>query len=519
MVDELLLSDIPPAGHPDEDAFLMEVLHQTRGDIEFHCRAFHPERFSRPFSPNHHRFFEVYNDETVQKVLLIAHRGWGKTSLINFGIPSHRIVHDLSKVIVPTSATSTSAIMQSENLRQELVTNPRFTGIMGEIKSDTFGKELWRTSNGVTVFPRSTEQQIRGTIFGNNRIDLLIGDDLETLEAVCNEDRRKKIKQWFFTDFMNSVDRSLNNWRILIIGTILHEASLLQDLRQDSSWTVLEFPLCDPDMKVIWTQFMPQERVDKLVEEYKQQGCIEDFYLEYMNIANPRSEAVFRPEYFRYYNEEVENLNRTGDNVVIVDPTKSEKPHSAYSAIIGGAVRGNSIFYRDTVNERLTADDLYERAVEMALRINASVIGIEVTGLNEFITKPFQDYINKRGLSFQVVELKARRGVGEYSTRTKGKAGRIAALAPYYRMGHIYHNPATCKTLELQLLEFPKARYIDLADAASYIIELTDIGGRFFDTDLSDEPDSDEEHDLQRLMEEDEIWDAQEPYYPEVSVI
>jgi len=367
MVESELLEGMVPPDSSEHTAYVDAGVMLSRMHLKAHCQIFHPERFNRPFSPYHDAFFEAYDDPTVQKLLLIAHRGFGKTSLLNFAVPSHRIVHELSRVIVPTSATSTSAIMQSENLRQELLTNPRFEGLLGELKSDTFGKELWRTSNGVTVFPRSTEQQIRGTLFGNDRIDLLIGDDLETLEAVANEDRRKKIKQWFFTDFMNSVDRSRDNWRIMVIGTILHEASLLQDLRQDSSWTVLEFPLCTPDLKVIWTQFMPQERVDKLIDEYRAQECLEDFYLEYMNIANPRSEAVFRPEYFKYYDEAEAPYNELAENIIIVDPTKSEKAHSAYSAIVGCGLLDNRILVRDIVNERLTADALYERAVEMAI--------------------------------------------------------------------------------------------------------------------------------------------------------
>ncbi len=62
------------------------------------------------------------------------------------------------------------------------------------------------------------------------------------------------------------------------------------------------------------------------------------------------------------------------------------------------------------------------------------------------------------------------------------KALRIKELVPYYRGGYIYHNAscANTKKLEQQLLMFPRSALWDIMDAEAYIIEMLELGERYF---------------------------------------
>lgn len=457
--------------------------------IETHCKLFHSERFSRPFSRNHHELFEVIDDPSQKFILVMAHRGFGKTSIFNFAVPSQAITFNKAKVVVPVSSGAMHATTQSENLKRELLTNPATQSVIGDIRSDTFTKDAWTTTNGVTVFPRGSGQQVRGTLFGNDRPDLIVVDDLEDSESVLSDEQRAKLKEWFFSDLTYSVDRSKDDWRVIVVGTLLHENALLQDLRDDSSWTHVDLPLAYSEegvYKSYWPTFMSDEKVQDEMATYRRRGMIDAWYRENMNIANPREDAVFRPEHFQYYDEEAEKLSEKVDvdNIILVDPTKSEKAHSAHSAIVGVAIdyTKNLIYVRDVVNEKITTDKLYDEVFAMAARLNASTIGIEVTGLNEFITQPFKNEMLRRGLNYEFIELKARQGKGEYSGRTKGKAGRVAALAPYYRMGSMKHNRSATYELEEQLLGFPRPKAWDIMDALGYVVEMLHLGDRYFET-------------------------------------
>ena len=120
-----------------------------------------------------------------------------------------------------------------------------------------------------------------------------------------------------------------------------------------------------------------------------------------------------------------------------------------------------------------------DQAITMAERLGARVLGVEVTGLDQWIEQPFRDEISRRGMPLNFVPLHAKKGRGELGYEG-GKVGRIAGLIPYYRQGFIYHNGAVCAPLEAQLRSFPRAKRWDAMDALAYILELLDYGERYF---------------------------------------
>ena len=125
-------------------------------------------------------------------------------------------------------------------------------------------------------------------------------------------------------------------------------------------------------------------------------------------------------------------------------------------------------------------EELYTEFFNLILKLNAKVAGVEVTSLNEFIVQPIKNEMHKRGQFFELIELKAR----------QKKENRIAALAPFYRQGYIFHNPNVTSGLESQLMSFPRSKYWDIMDAFAYIIEMLEIGERYFEPPDLDDPEA-----------------------------
>ena len=71
-------------------------------------------------------------------------------------------------------------------------------------------------------------------------------------------------------------------------------------------------------------------------------------------------------------------------------------------------------------------------------------------------------------------------------------------------MGSIYHNPAVCGILETQLLSFPRSKRLDVMDATAYIVELLDVGNRYFEPLYEAELTNDEEDEYDDLYLENE---------------
>lgn len=479
---------------------LVRIMEECYLSTKVTASVLFPNRFYRPFPSITDEIFRVIDDDNLQKVLVIAPRGWGKTSTINLAYPAKKILFHEKKFIVPISNTATQAVMQGENLKRELLTNTMISRIFGNLRSDTFSKDMWVTANGIAVLPRGSGQQVRGILYGDYRPDLIICDDLEDAESVRSEEQRAKLKEWFFADVLNSVNLDNKDWKIVVIGTLLHEASLLAELMEDPSWHKVHISLCDEQYNSNWPDYMNNEAIAEMVEGYRRQGLLDTFYREFMGIPIAKESASFKSEYFRYYEESSEVFQKNKRNiesVVLVDPAKTTKDTSAHTAIVGVGIDtvNARIYVRDIVAGRLHPDQMYTESFEMADRLGAKVIGIEVTSLNEFIVHPFKTAMLRRGRVYNLVELKAR----------GAKEERIAALVPFYRMGHVYHNKNNCGPLEAQLVSYPRSKKWDIMDALAYIVEMMELGERYF------MPDDKEMEELD-AYDQDEYWELEQDY-------
>lgn len=455
-----------------------------------------PDRFYLPFSSLHNKIFEILDKDEIdgkstQKSLIIAPRGFGKTSTVNLAFPAKKILFQEKKFIVPISCTATQATMQGENLKRELMTNRFITGLFGPMKSDTFSKEMWVTSSGTAVMPRGAGQQVRGILFGDNRPDLIIVDDLEDAESVRSDEQRAKTKAWFFEDVTNSINRSRKDWKIIVIGTLLHEDSLLANLLEDPSWYHAHLSICDDNFKSNWPDFMTDAEIKDLVEQYRRMGLLDSFYREYMGVPIAKESAKFQQTMFKEYEEsdpEFAKQKRSLESMVILDPAKTATSTSDDTAIVGVGVdvKTPRIYVRDIVKGNLHPEQQYTECFNMADRIGARVIGIEVTSLNEFITYPLRTEMIRQRRYYDIVELKAR----------ASKEERISALVPFYRLGFIYHNKGVCGALEKQLLSFPRSKKDDIMDALAYVVEMLELGERYFIPSDSEKDIEDEYKDL-----------------------
>lgn len=476
-----------------------DILLQAYTDTAYFCKVFMPKTFTREFSPAHRQVFKALDDDSIQKLVIALPRGWGKTSIINKAYPAKKILFRDRNYIVPISATGASAIEFSENLKNELLTNEDITDIFGPIRSRSIGDEQgafstleWVTDSGIKILPRGAGQQIRGRLFRDHRPDLFIVDDIDDDEAVESEERREKLKKWFMSALKNSVDYS-QNWRIVVVGTVLHEDSLLSNLLdpdQFKDWTKLRFELCDDDCRSNWPEYLNDTQCQALHDEYDAAGMLDAFFREHRNIPVPTVDPVFSN--IQYYNDIVsENELNKDSNVitaVLCDPAKTMKTGSARTAVVAVGVDTikNRWYIRDVVDKQMRPDDLYAEMFAMAERTNALIMAPLVTSLNEYILQPLQNEMGKRGKHYIIVEVKER--------QPKTGPKRSAGLIPLYRNGHVYHNRAACRKLIDYLKMWPRPAHWDAIDALAGMLFVLEEGERYF-TSSEDPETTEEEYD------------------------
>jgi hypothetical protein len=333
-------------------------------------------------------------------------------------------------------------------------------------------------------------QQVRGLNWADYRPDLIIIDDLENKEDLRNEELRKKQKEWFFSDVMKTEDMYGKPPTIIYIDTIKHEDSLLQLLLESPEWSSIRLSICNESYESYDVNYMTTEQIKEEVEEHRTKGLMDLFYMERMNLPISIEDAVFREEYFRYfedYGDElvVKTYVESGEikeekisasrllHVTICDPAKTVQLQSAESAVVTIAVdrESHKIFVRAIESRRVRPDALYDTMFGQVLRYKSMILGVEVTSLHQFISQPIENEMRVRNLHPNYIELKA---IGK-------KEERIANLAPLYKLGYMYHNKANCAPLETQLRSFPRSRLMDVMDATAYINKIMDELAYYFD--------------------------------------
>jgi predicted phage terminase large subunit-like protein len=463
------------------------------------AQTFFPERFYVPFAENvHDKIFNLV-DGSANKVAIAAPRGWGKTSIVALALIARYILFRKCEFIVYINMSHDAAALQTENLRRELTTNLAIRQFFGPIRprgvkrdevDESFSKKAW-VAYDTFVLPRGSGQQVRGVLFKNSRPGLIVIDDLEDPETIMGEVIRDKRKQWLYADVIKAVPRLHKDWKIVYIDTLKHEDALMQHLLNAPDWESVRLEACDDNFQSAAPHFVSNEDIQKEWEEHQKAGMTDVFFRELRNLPISTKDAAFQQNYFRYYGRA--RTEQVGENdlkkidaeiqadqnietVVILDPAKTVKIHSAESAIVGIGIdlRNARLYIRDAISEKMYPDEIYEALFGMAVRLDARVLGVEETSLNEFIKQPIKNEMLKRGKFFQLIWLKARGGMK--------KELRVKELVPYYRQGYVYHNAAcpTIKKLEAQLLMFPRSALWDLMDCLAYIIEMLELGERYF---------------------------------------
>ena len=492
------------------------------------AKTFFPERFNREFAEEvHGKIFDLIDDPDENQIAIAAPRGWGKTSIVALALMARHILFDITKFICYINKSHEAASLQTENLKRELVTNRVIRAFFGSPKpgkgegsdfEEVFSKKSW-VAYDTLVWPRGAGQQVRGVLFKNDRPGLFVMDDLEDKKKVLNDDLRAELKNWLFSDVMEAVPQLHMNWKAIYIDTLKHEDSLLQHLLESKDWTSLRLEACDDNLKSVAPHFVSDEVIKRKWEKAVNAGETDSFYQEHRNLPISTKDSSFSIDYFKYYNVPPERSFREGvdlklydsdiqldqhiETVVILDPAKTVKIHSAETSIVGIGIDLNSarLYVRDIISEKMYPDEIYESLFTMGVSLGAKVLGIEVTSLNEFIKQPIKNYMfhnmSKMGF-FELVWLNARGGMK--------KELRIKELVPYYRGGFIYHNASCANTrkLEQQLMMFPRSKLWDIMDALAYIIEMLELGERYF-TPSNEPEDSEAEYaelDYDKPMEE-----------------
>lgn len=418
-----------------------------------------------PFAPFHHEMFQITEDVSLRLAVLIAFRGSGKSTLMTLSYVIWAVLGiQRKKFVLILSQNHAQAKLHMANIKHELESNELLKADIGPFEevSDEWGSNSIVLSNfGARITIASTEQSIRGIRHGEHRPDLVICDDVEDLQSVKTKEGRDKAFQWLAGEVLPIGDQET---KIMIIGNLLHEDSLLMRLKEGIENRKLEgkffsYPLLDENNTIAWPAKFPTIKdIEKLKATI---GTDAAWYREYLLRIISDADRVVHPEWIHSYDaipsETGNDFRFTGTGV---DLAISQKASADYTAMITAKVFGQSEKLRvfilpNPINKRMDFPETVEVAINIAKTLKSKLF-IEDVGYQQALIQHLE---NVRNVSAEGVK-----------PGGQDKRARLALVTHLVQQGKVLFPRKGAEELIQQLIGFGIEKHDDLADAFAILL-------------------------------------------------
>lgn len=460
----------------------------------------------------HHELCAQLQEQSLirltKKFAWASPRGSGKTMWNTNIYPLHELVYKKRQFILVISETADLSKHLIKYIGEQLKYNEKLRKDFGELLSpskmqnDTDNLEAFVTNTGAMVKAASTGKAIRGARNGSVRPDLIICDDLESMENTNTPESREKNLHWY-----NSVVVPVGTPEktgIIYMGTMVHGSGLLPDVlgRADYESRVYSSFLEEPEYPELWQQYedilldKEVDNRDQLADEfYSEHKELMDlgtatlwekrfpyrelikkkveigsraFASEYLNRPSDPDSQIFNENIVGYFKHDPlfdeHGRKRNLDIYSFWDIAIGRTKRSDYNAIVTIARdrRTGIIYVIDAWAAKVPVHKAMEVAVEKILEFKPRMFGVESVQAQYEMYRQLQQRCIKEGI---------------YGTRikpvnpTSKKEERIELLEPLFENGYLKIK-TTQRLLKEQLEQFPNGDYDDLPDALASCVNL-----------------------------------------------
>jgi predicted phage terminase large subunit-like protein len=407
----------------------------------------------------------------TENLYIVAFRGAGKSVLVTTAYPIWAILGKQQKkfclIICQTRAQAKQHMM---NIRNELESNDVLKRDLGPFKeeSDEWGSHtLVFNKHNARITIASTDQSIRGARHNQHRPDLIICDDIEDVQSTRTREGRDKTYQWFTGEVVPTGDHKT---RVIIIGNLLHEDSLLMRIKEGITAERIdgvfkEYPLIQYG-EILWLGKYPNMQAVEV--EKRKMGNEFAWQREYLLVIIPAEDQAIDPDWIQYYDEiPPEGAKDSfgyddGRHIRIgVDLAISQEDTADYTAMVPIFLFGNNTDFLvfvlpDIINRRMTFPETVDTCKVLSTSYNHTN-GAYPTFFIEDVG--YQKSLPQQLVNDGVPQVKSVRP-GSYDKRT-----RLIMTANMIKSGQIKFPRHGAEQLIEQIVHFGVEKHDDLVDA------------------------------------------------------
>lgn len=434
-----------------EELDLLKRIDSCDGNLEVFARTYVSQHTPNTIPDFHKEIYKTLG-EPNPRTLVIAPRGFAKSTLTSRFLPLYLALFVKARDIIIVSGTVALAKEHLRMIRQELEANELIIKDFGMQKSEKWTEDHIILQNGAQIRAKGRGFQIRGF-----RPDVIICDDLEDDEVIYSKEQRDKMEAWFFRTLLPALKPQQ---RLVYIGTILHQYSLITKLEQKPEFIVKKYRALTND-KSIWEELFPTEYLKRLRIEMG----LYAFESEYQNNPISMENQPIKPEML----DVQKPVHPKKIRVMAVDPAISEKEIADFTAIAVFDRTEDSRFGL-VIKERghWGIDALTERIIELYNQHQPDRILIEEFAYQKVIRYVLTQKARAKNIFLPISTAFVGREVGgKTDKRPMDKLSRLLQILPLFEQKLVYIHDEEMKQ---ELLAFPFGDHDDMVDAAVYAL-------------------------------------------------
>lgn len=312
--------------------------------------------------------------------------------------------------------------------------------------------------------------------------DKIILDDLTGLQNSQTAEQRAKTKR-FRRSMMNLLEPG---GELIEIGTRWHLDDTFSDvLGKESRYYNIMVRKVIEDGKLIFPKKFAKKFDVKLkdwisvddpmcfdyVDSLKDSMPADEFSSQYLNEPMTAENQLFKPEYFKYWDEKPDGLHV----VMCVDLASSQSVEADYTALaVVGMDKDYKIYALDYIRGKWhNPSDIVDNIFQMRDKWKPHILGMETNGFQYLLKLSVENEMRKRKNYFPIDEVR--------NGPKKSKFDRIKCMEPFYRSGDFFHalwmkNKDYETELQTVSGEGIKGKHDDLMDAFSMTLPFLNPG-------------------------------------------
>ena len=449
------------------------------------------ERYDNPKpTPQFHRELWDYCCSDHSLVAIAAPRGHAKSTAVTHAYTLAAVLFREADFVVLVSDTELQAVQFLNDIKMELYENQKLRTLfkVTDIYKDAEREVRFKMgpdNHQVRIMARGASGgsgSVRGFKWRGKRPNLIICDDMENDEAVSNEERRDKFRNWFYGALIPALS---DNGQIRLVGTVLHFDSLLERLMPETtgeeaqytvrenlreysldkkrSWHSIKYRAhtdFDDFQDILWPEKFNEERLTKLKNDFVKQGISEGYAQEYLNYPIHEGDAFFRKNDFVPMSEDDFDLAKT--YYASIDFAISEKDKRSYSVITVGGVDPNGVLHIvDVIRQRMDAKQIIDEMMAVQIRYQPDLFVVEEGALKKAIGPFLKDEMLKTGVFINLRPM----------VPFRDKLSRARAIQGRMRQGGVHFDKESewFPSFEQELLRFDRGQYDDQVDSIAWL--------------------------------------------------